>query len=195
MIWSDIKNQVVLKLRLRKNRKKRDSDYHRQMRSRETLEEQNIRKQKDVDYHYRKRIHEEEEKTRKRLEKLKEENIKPLCLHGSYFRFLIFGKPRTSYYGQSLPSTKIVQDWKFLNNKINNEIMMGEEFLALSKKIARILKKHGVGMNDVVHLMIGNHNLTFGILGGIWHIGGVCSLSDTMTDIEIIRNQVNFILR
>ena len=66
----------------RKQRRKKDADYHRQMRSEETSVEQNIRKQKDVDYHYRKRIHEEEEKTRKRLDKLKEENIpseKDMC--------------------------------------------------------------------------------------------------------------------
>ena len=87
----------------------------------------------------------------------------------------------------------MVQDWKFLHNKINNEIMTGEEFYTLSKKIAVILKNHGLEMNDVVHLMIGNCNMTFGILGGIWYIGGICSLSDTITDVEVIKEQVNII--
>ena len=90
----------------------------------------------------------------------------------------------------TLPSTKMVQDWKFLHNKINNEIMMGEEFQTLSKKIAVILKKHGLETNDVVHLMIGNCNITFGILGGVWYIGGICSLSGTITNFEVIKEQV-----
>ena len=81
----------------KQKRKKRDAEYHKLIRSGETSEEKTIRKQKDIHYHNRTRIHDEEKKSEERLEKYKEKNIKPLHLHGSYFRFLSFGKARTSY--------------------------------------------------------------------------------------------------
>ena len=81
----------------KQKRKKRDAEYHKLIRSGETSEEKTIRKQKDIHYHHRTRIHDEEKKSEERLEKYKEKNIKPLHLHGSYFRFLSFGKARTSY--------------------------------------------------------------------------------------------------
>ena len=149
-----------------------------------------MRKQRDIDYHYRKRIEDKERAFDDRMEAYKEKNIEPLCMHGSYYRFLCFGSPRSTYYGCSLGSVEEVEEWTFLENKINNEIMMGTDFFKLSKKIAAFFRQLGISKKDVIHLIIGNHNITFPILGGIWHIGGVCSISDTTTDEKTMEIQV-----
>ena len=87
-----------------KQRKDKDAEYQRKARSEETIREQNMRKQRDIDYHFRKRIEDKERAFDDRMEAYKEKNIEPLCMHGSYYRFLCFGSPRSTYYGCSLGS-------------------------------------------------------------------------------------------
>ena len=111
--------------------------------------------------------------------------------YGSYFRFLWFGNARTHFYGQYLPQTTDVKDWKLIVNKISNDVMMGSQFFALSKQLAFMLQNIGLVKDDVVHFVIGNHNHNIAILGGVWMIGGICSFSDLTTDIKVIEHQVS----
>ena len=101
---------------------------------------------------------------------------------------------KCSYYGQFLPTTIEVKDWKLLVNQISNDTMMGSQFYALSKKLAFMFKNIGLVKDDVVHFVIGNHNHNIAILGGVWMIGGICSFSDLTTDIKVIEHQVSEVI-
>ena len=67
-----------------------------------------------------------------------------------------------------MESIEKVEEWKWLQNEVSNKVMMGSEFLVLSKKYALLFNQIGLSRNNVVHLAVGNKNDVFGILGGIW---------------------------
>ena len=132
------------------------------------------------------------------LEIHKQNNLKSLKHHGSYLRFLLHGTARTSYYGQSLPTIpedEDIDDWIWLENKTSNEILMASDFRILSKKYSVLFDQMGLSNKDVIHLCVGNLNHTFGILGGIWTIGGVLSISDASIDEKTLTNQVSLHLK
>ena len=174
-------------------RKQKDAEYQREKRSLETMKEKNIRKQKDVEYRYLKRLEEEEMKREKWMDIHRQNNLKYLKQHGSYLRFLLYGTARTSYYGQSLPlfhEDEDIDDWKWLDNKISDEILMASDFLILSQKYLILFYQMGLSKRDVIHLCVGNQNHIFGILGGIWTIGGVLSISDASINEKALQQQV-----
>ena len=174
-------------------RKIKDKEYQRNKRSLETLHDKNVRKQKDIEYRYLKRIEEKEENSKKWLDIHGQKNLEPLKKHGSYFRYLLFGTPRLSFYGQSLPVFQNLEpssDWIWLENRTSKEILMASEFQTLSKKYALLLKQFGLSKSDVVHICIGDKNHAFGILGGSWTLGCVLSISDVFIDEETLQYQV-----
>ena len=68
--------------------------------------------------------------------------------------------------------------------------MKGSEFYSLSKKYALLFKQFGLVTNDVVHIIVSTNNYILGVLGGVWMIAGICSLSDVSKDEEVIKHQV-----
>ena len=68
---------------------------------------------------------------------------------------------------------------------------MASEFQMISKRYALILKQFGLSANDVVHICIGDKNHVFGILGGIWALGGILSISDVSVDEKTFQYQVS----
>ena len=68
---------------------------------------------------------------------------------------------------------------------------MGSEFPVLSKKYALLFNQIGLSRNYVVHLAVGNENDVFGVLGGIWLIGGVASFTNDSTDEKTLEKQVS----
>jgi hypothetical protein len=172
-------------------RREKDKLYQRNKRAGLSGQEKNKIKQGRIKYIHDKRVHEKEINSEKWSELHKQKNLEVLRKYGSYVRFLLFGNARTHFYGQYLPQTSDVKDWKLLVNKASNDIMMGSQFFALSKKLAFMFKNIGLVKDDVVHFVIGNHNHNIAILGGVWMIGGICSFSDLTTDIKVIEHQVS----
>ena len=82
-------------------------------------------------------------------------------------------------------------DWLWLHNRISNEKLMASEFEFLSKKFAVIFKSLKLEAGDVVHLIVGNHNYFYPALGGIWILGGIASLGDSILDSNTIAHQVS----
>ena len=121
----------------------------------------------------------------------RQNNLEPLHEHGSYFRFLNYGEARNFYYGQSLAFTSNEKDWKWLENKISGEILMGSEFFSLSNKFANGFKELGIEIGDVIHMITGSHIDTLPIIGGLWTLGAICSLSPMTTDFITIEKQVS----
>ena len=172
----------------------KDAEYHRKKRSEETIQEQNERKLKEAEYRYRKREDGQLKEQEKWVEIHRQTNLKELKKHGSYLRFLWYGTPRKSFYGCALPikeSVEKVKEWKWLQNKVSNNVLMGSEFPILSKKYALLFNQIGLSRNDVVHLAVGNENDVFGVLGGIWLIGGVASFTNDSTDEKTLEKQVS----
>ena len=172
-------------------RKEKDKLYQRNKRAGLSGQEKNKIKQGRIEYIQDKRTHEKEINSEKWSEIHRQRNLEVLRKYGSYVRFLLFGNARTTFYGQYLPQTSDVKDWKLLVNKISNDVMMGSQFFALSKKLALMFQNIGLVKDDVVHFVIGNHNHNIAILGGVWIIGGICSFSDLTTDINVIEHQVS----
>ena len=85
-------------------------------------------------------------------------------------------------------------DWLWLHNRISNEKLMASEFEILSKKFAVIFKSLKLEPGDVVHLIVGNHNYFYPALGGIWILGGIASLGDSILDSNTIAHQVRITL-
>ena len=175
----------------RKVRRQKDKLYQRNKRAGLSGQEKNKIKRGRIEYIRDKRKHEKEINSEKWSEIHRQRNLEVLRKYGSYFRFLWFGNARTHFYGQFLPTTIEVKDWKLLVNQISNDTMMGSQFYALSKKLAFMFKNIGLVKNDVVHFVIGNHNHNIAILGGVWMIGGICSFSDITTNIKVIEHQVS----
>ena len=172
-------------------RKEKDKLYQRNKRAGLSGQEKNKIKQGRIEYIQDKRTHEKEINSEKWSEIHRQRNLEVLRKYGSYVRFLLFGNARTTFYGQYLPQTSDVKDWKLLVNKISNDVMMGSQFFALSKMLALMFQNIGLVKDDVVHFVIGNHNHNIAILGGVWMIGGICSFSDLTTDIKVIEHQVS----
>ena len=91
----------------------------------------------------------------------------------------------------TIPEDEDIDDWIWLENKTSNEILMASDFRILSKKYSSLFDHMGLSKKDVIHLCVGNLNHTFGILGGIWTIGGVLSISDACIDEKTLTNQVS----
>ena len=172
-------------------RKEKDKLYQRNKRAGLSGQEKNKIKQGRIEYIQDKRTHEKEINSEKWSEIHRQRNLEVLRKYGSYVRFLLFGNARTTFYGQYLPQTSDVKDWKLLVNKISNDVMMGSQFFALSKKLALMFQNIGLVKDDVVHFVIGNHYHNISILAGVWMIGGICSFSDMTTDINVIEHQVS----
>ena len=175
----------------RKVRRQKDKLYQRNKRAGLSGEVKNQIKRGRIEYIRDKRTHEKEIKSEKWIEIHRQRNLEILRKYESYFRFLWFGNARTHFYGQFLPTTTKVKDWILLDNKISDEILMGSQFYALSKKLAFMFQNIGLVKDDVVHFVIGNHNHNIAILGGVWMIGGICSFSDITTNIKVIEHQVS----
>jgi len=174
-------------------RRKKDAEYHMRVRSEESLQDRMKRNLKKAEDRHSKREDDKQRKAEKWLEIHRQTNLKRLKEHGSYLRFLLFGAPRKSFYGCFLPSLNAssieVEDWKWLQNNISNEEIMGSGFRMLSQKYAILFKQIGLSRNDVVHLVVESRNYIFGVLGGIWLIGGIISLSDVSRMKQLLRNR------
>lgn len=81
-------------------------------------------------------------------------------------------------------------DWIWLENRLNGDQMNASQFEHLSKKFAVIFKDFNIGKNDVMHLVVGNHNYTYAALGGMWILGGIGSLGDVALDGKAIAGQL-----
>jgi hypothetical protein len=57
-------------------------------------------------------------------------------------------------------------------------------------RFAVIFQSLGLGKDDTIHLIVGNHNHSFGACGGIWILGGVTSCGDIALDDKAIAGQV-----
>ena len=175
----------------KKVRREKDKLYQRNKRAGLSGQEKNKIKRGRIEYIRDKRTHEKEIKSEKWIEIHRQRNLQILRKYESYFRFLRFGNARTHFYGQFLPTTTEVKDWILLDNKISDDILMGSQFYALSKKLAFMFQNICLVKDDVVHVVIGNHNHNIAILGGVWMIGGICSFSDITTNIKVIEHQVS----
>lgn len=81
-------------------------------------------------------------------------------------------------------------DWLWLQNRLTKESIMASEFEKLSKKFAVVFRELGLGKDDTIHLVVGNHNLAYCALGGIWILGGIGSCGDIALDDKSIAGQV-----
>lgn len=81
-------------------------------------------------------------------------------------------------------------DWIWLENRLTSDQMMASQFEFLAKKFAVIFKDIGIGKNDVIHFVVGNHNFTYPALGGVWILGGIGSLGDVALDAKAIAGQL-----
>ena len=68
---------------------------------------------------------------------------------------------------------------------------MGLDFYELSKTMAILLKQYGLSTGDVVHLILENNDHILTLLGGIWILGGICSISPVSTNTKAIEYQVS----
>ena len=67
---------------------------------------------------------------------------------------------------------------------------MSSEFIILSKKYACLFNEYGLSSDDVIHIIVENHNHVFGALGGMWIIGGIISFADVTTDEKSLIQQL-----
>ena len=54
-----------------------------------------------------------------------------------------------------------------------------------------LLQQHGLGHNDVVHMVVGNNNLAYSVAFGCWILGGIASMGDVNLEARSIALQVN----
>ena len=179
----------------KKVRRDKDNCYQQVKRAGFSNQEKNNIKQEKIKSMHDKRREDKAIRSGEWIEIHRQKNIDQLREHGSYLRFLLSGKARTHFYGQYLPQTTDVKDWKLIVNKISNDVMMGSQFFALSKQLAFMFQNIGLVKNDVVHFVIGNHNHNIAVLGGVWIIGGICSFSELTTNIKVIEHQVSTFFR
>ncbi len=86
-------------------------------------------------------------------------------------------------------------DWKWLNNVITGESLTATEALLYGKKFAVVFRNLGLGRGDVIHMVVGNFNLSFSASFGIWILGGVTSVGDVNLEARAIAKQVNLSTR
>ena len=172
-------------------RREKDKSYQQAKRAGFSNQEKNTIRQEKIQFMRDKRREDKAIRSEEWSEIHRQKNIEILREHGSYFRFLLCGKARTHFYGQYLPFSTEVKDWKFLENQISNDTMMGSELYSLSRKFALMFQNFGLVKNDVVHVVIGTHINNIAILAGLWMIGGICSFSDVPKDEITIEHQVS----
>ena len=184
--YNSRKNETDEKKKLRKER---DAKYQKNKRL--TEKESKEKRRKKRDYNQKRKINSAAKKSEEWSKIHRQNNLEQLKESGSYYRFLCNGKPRSTFFGRSLPTQpEIVGDWKWLINEIYNRTAMGSDFYSQSKKAALVFQNYGLIHHDIVHIITGRHNSTLMTLGGAWIIGGICSLSD-VTDVETIKHQVS----
>ena len=81
-------------------------------------------------------------------------------------------------------------DWLWLHDRITGRTLNASDFEILSKKFAVFFKNLGLEKGDVIHLVVGNYNESYGAIGGIWILGGVASCGDVALDDKAIAGQV-----
>ena len=172
-------------------RREKDKSYQQAKRAGFSNQEKNTIRQEKIQFMRDKRREDKAIRSEEWSEIHRQKNIEILREHGSYLRFLLSGKARTHFYGQYLPFSTEVKDWKFLENQISNDTMMGSELYSLSRKFALMFQNFGLVKNDVVHVVIGTHINNIAILAGLWMIGGICSFSDVPKDEITIEHQVS----
>ena len=175
----------------KKLRRDKDNCYQQIKRAGFSNQEKNNIRQEKIRFMRHKRREDKAIRSEEWIEIHKQKNINLLREHGSYLRFLLSGKARTHFYGQYLPSATEVKEWKFLENQISNDSMMGSELYSLSRKFALMFQNFGLVKNDVAHVVIGIHINNIAILAGLWMIGGICSFSDVPKDAMTIEHQVS----
>ena len=175
----------------KKLRREKDKSYQQTKRAGFSNQEKNTIRQEKIHFMRDKRREDKAIRSEEWSEIHRQKNIEILREQGSYLRFLLSGKARTHFYGQYLPSSTEVKDWKFLENQISNDTMMGSELYSLSGKFALMFQKFGLVKNDVAHVVIGMHINNIAILAGLWMIGGICSFSDVPKDAMTIEHQVS----
>ena len=84
----------------------------------------------------------------------------------------------------------VIGDWDILFNCVNREPYRASDLIKDSQGFALALKGLGFGCGDAIHTVIGNHNLTLGLMGGAWTLGGICSSGDIALDSKAIAGQV-----
>ena len=62
---------------------------------------------------------------------------------------------------------------------------------SLTSRFAVLLQQHGLGHNDVVHMVVGNNNLAYSVAFGCWILGGITSMGDVNLEARSIALQVN----
>ena len=175
-------------------RREKDKSYQQAKRAGFSNQEKNTIRQEKIQFMRDKRREDKAIRSEEWSEIHRQRNIEILREHGSYLRFLLCGKARTHFYGQYLPSATEVKEWKFLENQISNDTMMGSELYSLSQKFALMFQNFGLVKNDVAHVVIGTHINNIAILAGLWMIGGICSFSDVPKDAMTIEHQVSITL-
>ena len=185
------KSRVLETDKQKKLRREKDKSYQQTKRAGFSNQEKNTIRQEKIQFMRDKRREDKAIRSEEWSEIHKQKNIELLREHGSYLRFLLSSKARTHFYGQYLPSATEVKEWKFLENQISNDIMMGSELYSLSRKFAFMFQNFGLVKNDVAHVVIGMHINNIAILAGLWMIGGICSFSDVPKDAMTIEHQVS----
>ncbi len=81
-------------------------------------------------------------------------------------------------------------NWNWLNNVITGESITATEALIFGKKFAVLFQRLGLDKGDVIHLVVGNFNLSFSACFGIWILGGITSVGDVNLEARAIALQV-----
>ena len=151
----------------KRKRLDKDAEFKRNKRAKETYEERSIRLSKKQEYQFDYNYINRHDISRKKQKYLDQE--RDLSCAGSFYQYLI------SVLEENLEGK---EDWKWIDNKVSNEIMMASDFQLHSKKFAVIFKQIGLVKNDIVHFVVDSHNQTFVALGGLWILGAVGSVAN-----------------
>ncbi|TRY63736.1 hypothetical protein TCAL_04290 [Tigriopus californicus] len=83
------------------------------------------------------------------------------------------------------------KDWVVLHNVLTGEKLSGIDALNYGKRFGAFLEQRGFKIGQVVHLILGNHNMTFPICFGAWILGGCISSGDVNLEPRSLSQQLN----
>ncbi|XP_059093403.1 luciferin 4-monooxygenase-like isoform X1 [Tigriopus californicus] len=82
-------------------------------------------------------------------------------------------------------------DWVVLHNVLTGEKLTATDALNYGKRFGAFFEQHGFKRGHVVHLILGNENLTFPICFGAWILGGCVSTGDVNLEPRSLAAQLN----
>lgn len=83
------------------------------------------------------------------------------------------------------------KDWIVLHNVLTGEKLTGQDALNYGKQFGALFQQRGFQRGHVVHLIVGNHNLTYPICFGTWILGGCISAGDVNLEPRSLAQQLN----